>query len=88
MSDTAHGRDDDPLGDPGTGTISALERSSGDERPPRTVRRCFGSMRGQFQVPDSFFELMPEEELALWEGASEPFVSEEATASGSSDDDK
>ena len=31
-------------------------------------RRGFGSMKGQFEVPDSFFEPLPEEELKLWEG--------------------
>lgn len=31
-------------------------------------RRQFGSMAGQFVVPDSFFEPLPAEELALWEG--------------------
>ena len=31
-------------------------------------RRGYGSMKGQFEVPDSFFELLPEDELKLWEG--------------------
>ena len=31
-------------------------------------RRVFGSMKGKFVVPDSFFDPLPEEELALWEG--------------------
>ncbi len=34
---------------------------------PRPKRR-FGAFAGQFQVPDSFFEPLPEEELKLWEG--------------------
>lgn len=34
-------------------------------------RRGYGSMKGQFEVPDSFFEPLPEAELRLWEGRSE-----------------
>ena len=29
-----------------------------------------GSMEGLFTVPDSFFDPLPEEELALWEGSA------------------
>jgi antitoxin (DNA-binding transcriptional repressor) of toxin-antitoxin stability system len=35
--------------------------------PPRSNRR-FGAYKGEFTVPDSFFEPLPEEELAAWEG--------------------
>ncbi len=31
-------------------------------------RRRFGSLKGQIEVPDSFFEPLSEEELRLWEG--------------------
>ena len=31
-------------------------------------RRGYGSMKGQFEVPDSFFEPLPDDELKLWEG--------------------
>lgn len=31
-------------------------------------RRGYGSMKGQFEVPDSFFEPLPDEEMKLWEG--------------------
>ena len=31
-------------------------------------RRQFGSMKGRIKVPDSFFDPLPEEELAAWEG--------------------
>lgn len=31
-------------------------------------KRVFGSMKGQFEVPDSFFDPLPEDELRLWEG--------------------
>lgn len=31
-------------------------------------RRRFGSLKGQIEVPDSFFEPLPEVELRLWEG--------------------
>ncbi len=31
-------------------------------------RRGYGSMKGQFEVTDAFFEPMPEDELKAWEG--------------------
>jgi antitoxin (DNA-binding transcriptional repressor) of toxin-antitoxin stability system len=31
-------------------------------------RRGYGSMKGQFEVIDAFFEPSPEEELSFWEG--------------------
>lgn len=31
-------------------------------------RRGYGSMKGQFEVTDAFFEPLPEDELKLWEG--------------------
>lgn len=31
-------------------------------------KRVFGSMKGQFAIDDRFFEPLPEEELAAWEG--------------------
>ena len=31
-------------------------------------KRGYGSMQGQFEVPDSFFDPLPEDELKLWEG--------------------
>ena len=37
-------------------------------RCTRPLRRKPGSMEGQFTVPDSFFDPLPEEELAPWEG--------------------
>jgi prevent-host-death family protein len=30
-------------------------------------KRKFGAYKGQFTIPDSFFEPLSEEELALWE---------------------
>jgi antitoxin (DNA-binding transcriptional repressor) of toxin-antitoxin stability system len=33
-------------------------------------RRGYGSMKGQFDVPDTFFDPLPEDELKLWEGQS------------------
>ena len=33
-------------------------------------RRGYGSMQGQFEVTNAFFEPLPEEELELWEGRS------------------
>ena len=31
-------------------------------------KRQFGSMRGRIKIDDSFFDPLPEEELAAWEG--------------------
>ena len=33
-----------------------------------TTRRKFGSLKGQIEVTDAFFETLPEEELRAWEG--------------------
>ena len=35
-------------------------------------RRQFGAMKGRIDLDDSFFDPVPEEELALWEGARIP----------------
>lgn len=32
------------------------------------VERKFGAMKGRARVDDSFFDPLPDEELALWEG--------------------
>ena len=32
-------------------------------------------MKGKFVVPDSFFDPLPEEELALWEGRGDDTLS-------------
>jgi prevent-host-death family protein len=38
----------------------------------KRVRRKPGLLKGQLEVPDSFFfDPLPEEELALWEGSSD-----------------
>jgi antitoxin (DNA-binding transcriptional repressor) of toxin-antitoxin stability system len=34
---------------------------------PKPRRRC-GSLKGRLEVPDSFFDPLPEDELKLWEG--------------------
>jgi prevent-host-death family protein len=34
-------------------------------------RRGFGSMKGLIEIDDSFFDPLPPEELAAWEGAYE-----------------
>jgi hypothetical protein len=36
------------------------------DAPPR--KRMFGFMKGRVAMDDSFFDPLPEEELALWEG--------------------
>jgi len=35
---------------------------------PNPSRRCFGAYRGEFEVPDSFFDPLPAEEFAASEG--------------------
>jgi prevent-host-death family protein len=35
---------------------------------PPAGRRQFGRYKGMFELTDAFFEPLPEEELALWEG--------------------
>ena len=35
----------------------------------RQGRRQFGSMKGRIKFDDSFFDPLPEEELAAWEGS-------------------
>lgn len=35
---------------------------------PPTAKRVFGSMKGQVDLDDSFFEPLPDDELALWNG--------------------
>lgn len=39
-------------------------------RAPRRERRPIGLLKGTFEVPPSFFEPLPESELAAWEGRS------------------
>ena len=34
-------------------------------------KRVPGQWKGKFTVPDSFFDPLPEDELALWEGGGE-----------------
>jgi antitoxin (DNA-binding transcriptional repressor) of toxin-antitoxin stability system len=36
--------------------------------PQHPVKRRFGAYRGEFEVPDGFFEPLPESELAAFEG--------------------
>ena len=36
---------------------------------PKPVDRRFGSMKGLITLDDSFFDPLPDEELAAWEGA-------------------
>ena len=37
---------------------------------PMKKTRGYGLLKGEFTLPDSFFEPLPEEELAAWEGRS------------------
>lgn len=37
-------------------------------RVPKRGKRQFGSWKGRIKLDDSFFDPLPEEELALWEG--------------------
>jgi prevent-host-death family protein len=34
---------------------------------PTTNKRQFGAYKGEFDIPDSFFEPLSEEELGVWE---------------------
>jgi len=36
--------------------------------PPQAVKREFGAYRGEFEVPDAFFDPLPERDLAAFEG--------------------
>lgn len=49
----------------GNKAIAKLSPVSEPVRKPRIP----GAWKGRFTVPDSFFDPLPEEELALWEGA-------------------
>lgn len=35
---------------------------------PERPKRVFGSMMGQIAIDDAFFEPLPDDELALWDG--------------------
>ena len=37
----------------------------------RTGRREPGRLQGKYDLPDAFFDPLPEEELRLWEGAED-----------------
>ncbi len=39
--------------------------------PPAKKPRVPGAWKGKFTLPDSFFDPLPEEELAAWEGSYE-----------------
>ncbi len=54
------------IGDPGLPRVRLVPVI--DEALKEARRRGYGSMRGQFTVPDSFFDPLPEQELRLWEG--------------------
>lgn len=38
------------------------------ERVRKPAKREFGSMKGRIELGDEFFDPLPEEELAYWEG--------------------
>jgi prevent-host-death family protein len=39
---------------------------------PEQKSRGWGAWEGRYQLPDSFFDPLPEEELSAWEGSDEP----------------
>ena len=41
-------------------------------QPPKKKSRGEGAWAGKFILPESFFDPLPEEELAAWEGSYEP----------------
>ncbi|MFA5951444.1 MAG: type II toxin-antitoxin system Phd/YefM family antitoxin [Hyphomicrobium sp.] len=36
--------------------------------PKKEAKRMFGSLKGQVELPDSFFEPLTDEDLRAWEG--------------------
>jgi antitoxin (DNA-binding transcriptional repressor) of toxin-antitoxin stability system len=38
---------------------------------PASRKRVFGAFKGQFELPDAFFEPLPDEERALWNGEAD-----------------
>ncbi|MCL4768578.1 MAG: type II toxin-antitoxin system Phd/YefM family antitoxin [Hyphomicrobiaceae bacterium] len=52
--------------------------------PTKHSKRIFGAYKGEFEVPDSFFEPLPEEELAAFEGeySTDPISVEERQRTG------
>ena len=40
-----------------------------EEANPQRKKREFGSMKGLIEIDDSFFDPLPPEELAAWEGS-------------------
>jgi antitoxin (DNA-binding transcriptional repressor) of toxin-antitoxin stability system len=57
----------------------------GTVEKPTMKKRPIGLFKGQFEIPDSFFDPLPEEELALWEA---PIVSAWADNDGTPKDGK
>lgn len=39
---------------------------------PEPKSRGWGAWEGRYQLPDSFFDALPEEELSAWDGSDEP----------------
>jgi antitoxin (DNA-binding transcriptional repressor) of toxin-antitoxin stability system len=40
--------------------------------PAPQKKRQFGRYKGMFELPDSFFDPLPDEDLTLWEGRDDP----------------
>jgi antitoxin (DNA-binding transcriptional repressor) of toxin-antitoxin stability system len=54
---------------PGTASVKLSPVPGKPAFDEATARlRGYGSMKGQFEVPDSFFDPLPADELDLWEG--------------------
>jgi prevent-host-death family protein len=51
---------------PSVRLMPVAEASNADTGPRGA--RVPGAWKGRFELPDSFFDPLPEEELALWEG--------------------
>jgi prevent-host-death family protein len=71
-----HGRSQTP--------VARIVPIDADEKPT-LKKRPIGLFKGQFEIPDSFFDPMSEEELALWEA---PIVSTWADNNGTPKDGK
>lgn len=45
-----------------------------DNVQPNPTPRFGGAYKGEFTMPDGFFDELPEDELAAWEGKTEPAI--------------
>ncbi|HEY1750224.1 MAG TPA: type II toxin-antitoxin system prevent-host-death family antitoxin [Caulobacteraceae bacterium] len=54
--------------------LTPVAQPEPSDRKPRVsgqLKREFGALKGEIAFDDSFFDPLPEEELALWEGGGD-----------------